>query len=70
MTSSPILALLLLLLPTIGVRAEASAQPPQPVENEDEKQAKMNEESKQMELVSPRSGRGKGAMPFSTYAGS
>lgn len=57
MTSSPILALLLLLLPTIGVRAEASAQPPQPVENEDEKQAKMNEESKQMELELVRAER-------------
>ena len=57
MTSSPILALLLLLLPTIGVRAEASAQPPQPVENEDEKQARMNEESKQMELELVRAER-------------
>ena len=39
------------------MRAEASAQPPQPVENEDEKQAKMNEESKQMELELVRAER-------------
>ena len=56
MTSIPILTLLLL-LPTIGVRAEEAAQPPQPVENEDEKQAKMNEESKQMELELVRAER-------------
>ena len=68
MTSLPILCLLLL-LPTMGVRAEGaettdegseavkkayenegSAQPPQTAESEDEKQVRMNEESKQMEL--------------------
>jgi len=36
---------------------EASAQPPQPVENEDEKQARMNEESRQMELELVRAER-------------
>ena len=56
MSFLPILTLLLL-LPTLGVRAEEAAQPPQPVENEDEKQAKMNEESKQMELELVRAER-------------
>ena len=56
MTSLPILTFLLL-LPSIGVRAEASTQPPQTAESEAEKQARMNEESKQMELELVRAER-------------
>lgn len=52
-----LLAVLLLLLPTLGVRAEEAAQPPQTAESEAEKQARMNEESKQMELESVRAER-------------
>ena len=59
MTFLPILTLLLL-FPTIGLRAEVSAQPPQTAESEAEKQARMNEESKQMELELVRAER-KGA---------
>ena len=56
MSFLPILTLLLL-LPSIGVRAEASTQPPQTAESEAEKQARMNEESKQMELELVRAER-------------
>jgi hypothetical protein len=75
MSLAPILTFLLL-LPTLGVRAEGaettaegseavkkayekegSAQPPQTAESEDEKQVRMNEESKQMEMELVRAER-------------
>ena len=52
-----LLAVLLLLLTTMEVRAEVSTQPPQTAESEADRQARMNEETRQMRLELVRAER-------------